>query len=176
MARRHGPVLSRAPRSVDEFYDLTLRPQLLELWLGVTAAVSQMRDKGASLRRVAQAAGISPAVVRRLAGSALKKLPNGRYVARATDRLLRVLEVPSPDGRVEVAVRDSKVASEVAAYWNAVHRYLTSGDVTGLEGFQGVIIRGIEFDVALVTDPETLDRLGRAGDLSFESIYSRGGL
>jgi hypothetical protein len=135
--------------------------------------VSKMRE-GRSLRAAAREVGLSPDLLRRLAGRAIRKGTKGRYVVTANDQLLRVLVIPSPDGTREIAVRDSRVASRVAEYWNAVHRYLGRSDVAALAAFEGVSIRAADgVSVPLLTDRAALDRLANAGVLSFESIYAR---
>jgi hypothetical protein len=114
--------------------------------------------------------------VLRLGGSALRRLANGRYVARSRDSLLRVLVIPTPRGLAELPLRDSVDASTVAEYLNALHTYLANGDATALDEFKGSRIKGADGSViVLLTDRTILDELASAGVLSFESIYARGG-
>jgi hypothetical protein len=111
-----------------------------------------------------------------LGGSALRKRANGQYKAKASDRLLRVLVIPTREGLREIAVRDSRQASQIAEYWNAVHRYLETGDKSALRKFRRKRItdaNGVR--VPLLTDLGELDRLGSAGVLSFESLYAKAG-
>ena len=135
-----------------------------------------MRADGVSLRQASREFGLDPRTVVRLGGSALRKRANGRYKAKASDRLLRVLRVPTREGLREIAVRDSRQASQVAEYWNAVHRYLETGDDSALRKFRRKRItdaNGVR--VPLLTDLGELDRLGSAGVLSFESLYAKAG-
>jgi len=138
-------------------------------------AVSKMRaDAALSLQRVAREVGLSPDRLRRLAGPAVRKGTNGRYAVTKHDQLLRVLVMPSADGVREIAVRDSRIASRMADYWNAVHRYLGRGDATALSAFKDASITDASgVVVPLLTDRAALDRLASAGVLSFESIYAR---
>jgi hypothetical protein len=110
-----------------------------------------------------------------LGGSALRKLKNGRYVAKSHDRLLRVVVVISKHkGLLEVAMRDSRQASKAGKHSAAVQRYLETGDDSALAKLQGKhIIDAQGKRVALLTDLDELDRLGSAGVLSFESLYAR---
>jgi hypothetical protein len=74
----------------------------------------------------------------------------------------------------EIAVRESKQVSLLAEYWNALHRYLQTGDAAQLKTFQGKHIKDANgVDVPLPTDLAVLNRLGSAGVLSFESLYAR---
>ena len=82
--------------------------------------------------------------------------------------------LPTPEGLRETAVRGTRRASMVGTYWNAVHRYLETGDASALDEFEGKHLtdaKGVK--VPLLTDLPELDRLGSAGVLSFESIYAR---
>lgn len=161
-----------APRTLDEFFAMPERLQ--DRWVRATHAVSKMRADRVSLPQAAREFRIDPRTVIRLSGSALRKGNNGRYVARATDRLLRVLEVLSEAGRREVGVRDSRQATLVAEHWNAVHRYLETGVQTALQKFRGKhIVDADRQRLTLLTDTAEIDRFGSAGVLSFESMYAR---
>jgi hypothetical protein len=73
-----------------------------------------------------------------------------------------------------LAVRSSREATKLAKYWVAVHKYLQTGDVSEVETFAGQFVKDANgSDVPLLTDLKELSRLGSAGVLSFESLYSR---
>lgn len=139
----------------------------------VAQAVAKMRD-GVSLQQAAREFGLNTETLVRLGGSALRKPPNGRYVARGTDRLFRILVLPTPRGLREIVLDDSRAASLVGKYWNAVHLYLATGDDSGLAEFVGEVVTDASGRrVPLLTNLDELDRLASAGVLSFESIYAR---
>lgn len=151
-------------------------PQFQEDWDDVVHAISQMRRTGMSLSRAAEEIGINPDLIRQLGRSALRKQANGKYVAKKSDRLLRVLTRLTPDGKEQVTTRDSREASHLGAYWAAVHRYLQTGDASRLNKFRGKKItdtKGKKF--SFLTDLDELNRLASAGVLSFESLYARHG-
>jgi hypothetical protein len=132
-----------------------------------------MRSEKASLQKASKEEGISPRTVKLWAGSALQKHGNGKWVAKKNDTLLRVLTIPGPDGKREIGVRGSRKATQLAEYWNAVHRYLETGDASKLAKFRGKYIRAANGEkITFITDRTTLNRLGSAG-LSFETFYSR---
>ena len=82
--------------------------------------------------------------------------------------------VLTPDGLQEIALRDSRQASRLAEYWDAVQRYLQRGDDSALRKFRGQhITDAIGGRVTLLTDVAELDIHGNAGNLSFESLYAR---
>ena len=136
------------------------------------AGEDAIRD--ASLRKVARELGLTPKQVLRSARSAFRRLRNGRYVAKATDRLLRILVLPSDKGLFEVAVNDSRQATVIGEYWNAVHRYLSTGDASELERFRKKRIKTASGKrISLLTDVNELRRQASAGVLRFESLYGR---
>ncbi len=140
------------------------------LVLNLVALVRQ----GLSRTRAMRELRLTRAQVDRFAGSAFRKLKNGRYVAKAYDRLLRVVMVVSQDGLREVATRDSRQASKAGKHSAAVHRYLQTGDASALARFKGKYIIDVTGEkIPLLTDLEELDELGSAGVLSFESLYAR---
>jgi hypothetical protein len=140
----------------------------------IARVVTTMRSEGLSLRRAAAEKGISPATVLRNAKGALRKNARGRYRARASDRIPRLLVVPSSQGLAEIATRDSRSATIVGEYWNAVNHYLETGDDTDLSRFRGVTVTAAQGNaVPLLTDTAELERLGSVGILSFQSIYAR---
>lgn len=165
-SKRAGPATIR---------EYTTRPQRFQHnWSRVAHVIAKMRSEGVSLRRAARDVGISPGTVLRWGRSALRKDSSGRFVAKRTDRLLRVLMVPTPYGPREIAVRNSRQATMLAEYWTAVQKYLSTGDTDGLAKFRGRSITDASgAKVPLLTELSELDRLGSAGVLSFESLYSR---
>jgi hypothetical protein len=159
------------PQSVEEFFALSEQDQ--DLWKNGVQVVTEVRV-GASLRRASLKVGLDPRKVRQLVRPALRKRRNGRWAAKKYDRLLRILPLPSRKGLIEVATRDSRQATIVGKYWNAVDLYSNTGDASALEQFQGEHVTDAEGNpVPLLTDLHELDRLGSAGVLSFETIYAR---
>jgi hypothetical protein len=161
----------KAPKTIEEYFALTAVQQ--DLWRRSTHVVSEVRTERASLTAASRASGVDPDSVLQLVGSALRKNASGYFVATRSDRLLRVLAIPTLDGVGEIATRDSREASRLATYWDYVQKYLQTGDASGLERFEGANItdaNGVQ--VPLLTDLDELDRLGSAGELSFETIYS----
>jgi hypothetical protein len=128
-------------------------------------AVADMRH-GASISRAARDNGVAPRTIKRYAGSALvQDRPGGRIRATKSDRLVRYLQIPGPDGPIEISVRGSKAAREVARYKGAVNRFL-GGDRNALADWHGKKIAGIE----LATSGNTLKDLAER-DLLPYSLY-----
>jgi hypothetical protein len=129
------------------------------------AALSAIR-RGATLSRAAQENGVSPRTVRRYVGTELvQDRTGGRVRATKSDRLVRYLVIPSPNGPREIAVRGSKTASEFAKYKAAVNQLLR-GDRNAMAEWHGKKIAGIE----LITASSTLKSLADKGLLPY-SLY-----
>jgi hypothetical protein len=133
-----------------------------------------MRADGVSLQQASREYRIDPRTVIRLGGSALRKAANGRYAAKPSDRLLRVLQVLTREGRREVAILDSGLASLAGVHANAVQKYLDTGDASALRKLRRRTITDASGKrVRLLMDLDQIDILGSAGVLSFEYLYAR---
>ena len=144
-----------------------------DLLTRVPQAVSEMRD-GSSLPQAANKYGLTRRQIMRFGGKALRKRKNGRYAAKSYDRLLRIVVIPSSEGLLEVATMDSREASRAGRFSGAVERYLQTGDNSALKALVGQHVTDANGNrIPLLTDLHDLDRLGSAGELSFESFYAR---
>jgi hypothetical protein len=161
-----------APRTEAQY--LAKPERFKETWDRVLSVISKMRTDKTSLTQASRDVGISPRTVIKWGSSALRKRKNGKYAAKTADNLLRIVMIATPEGPREIAVRGSKEVSLLAEYWNALHRYLQTGDAVPLKTFRGKYIKDANgVNVPLPTDLPVLNRLGSAGVLSFESLYAR---
>lgn len=131
-------------------------------------AIGYMRSSGLTLTEAAKLAGTTPATVRRYAGSALTQTGN-RYRASSGDRLYRRMAAFGYQGRTEVDVRSSRAGSLIGAHFNAVSRYLATGDAGVLAPFRGRSVGGVE----LLTDPARIEQLAARRELDIDDIYPR---
>jgi hypothetical protein len=160
------------PRTAEEYYDMPERSR--ERWNRITHVIAKMRANKVSLQQASREFDVDPRTVVKRGGTAMRKSDTGRYEARKSDRLLRVLVVPTHDGTRDIAVRGSRRASLLGEYWSAVHKYLQTGDASGLKKFRSQKTRDINGEqIPFITDPLELKRLGSAGVFSFESMYAR---
>lgn len=160
------------PRTAKQYFAQPEAKQ--ETWNRAVHVIAKMRSEKMSLTKASQEFGLNPRLVHALAGSALRKTKNGRYVARASDKLLRVLVIPSPQGLQEVGVKGSDIAAKIAEYSAAVQKYLRTGDSSFLKKFKRMKLLDEKGQrIKLVTDLTKLQQLGSAGVLSFESLYRR---
>jgi hypothetical protein len=168
--RRSQRIVQKAPHTAKQ-YLATLRP-FQDEWDLITQVPGIMRSQGFSLTKASKQIGVNPRKVLRLARSAFRKRPDGRYVAKATDRLLRILVIPSKKGLIEIAVRDSRQASLIGEYWNALDQYLQRGGDFGIKRFKRIHITDASGRrVRLLTGLAELRRQASAGVLRFESLY-----
>jgi hypothetical protein len=128
-------------------------------------ALAQMRH-GASISRAARDNGVTVRTMKRYVSSALSQdRPGARIRATKSDRLVRYLEIPGPNGPIEITARGSKQATEVARYKAAVNRFL-GGDLNALASWHGKKIAGVE----LITASNTLKGLAQRELLPY-SLY-----
>jgi hypothetical protein len=162
----------KKPNTARQYFSLSRKNQ--ETWDSIGHVVSKMRE-GMTLSKAAKEFGLAPKSVITLGRSALRKQKNGRYVAKKTDQLLRVVNVLTPEGRKEIATRDSRQASLVGGHWAAVQKFLQTGDDSALLKFvKKRIVDARRKRDPLLTDLKELERLGSAGVLRFESMYAGG--
>ena len=128
-------------------------------------ALNDMRH-GASISQAARDNRVTTRTIKKYVGSALlQDRPGGRIRPTMSDRFVRYLQIPGPDGPVEIKARGSKEATEVARYKAAINRFL-GGDLKALEPWRGKKIAGVE----LVTDRQTLKGLAQKELLPY-SLY-----
>lgn len=133
-----------------------------------------MRTDGLSLKKAAKQEGVNPRTVTQLGHQALRKRKNRSYSVTKSDSLLRVMMIPTSEGMREVSLRDSRHASTLARYSDAVQKYLRTGEASGLKKFKRRFVKDTKGTrIPLLTEVGELDRLGSAGALSFESLYAR---
>ena len=170
--RKTKPLPFKKPNTARQYFSLT--PKNQETWDSIGHVISKLRE-GATLPKAAREFGLAPKTVITFGRSALRKQKNGRYVAKKTDQLLRVVNVLTARGRKEIATRDSRQASLIGGHWAAVQKYLQTGDDEALLKFKGKSI--VDASVKrhrLLTNLAQLNRLASAGVLSFESMYAGG--
>jgi hypothetical protein len=134
------------------------------------AAIAAMRREGLSQTAAAKAYGTDSRTMHRYAGSTLRKTsPHGRYAVSSYDRLARTLRVPALQAE-PFTVRDSRTASRIAIYANAIGAY-ASGNASALKQFEGKSFRAVSGPIQFVTDPNTLDNLLDADELHIDKLY-----
>lgn len=133
---------------------------------------SQMRRYGYSLTRASRDVRVSPRAVRR-ATNAVRKIGR-RWRVKFMDRIARVMAINENWREVHITVKDSRHATTIGKYQNAVRRFLETGDASILKPFKGKRVRDADGNLhTLDTDPESLYELHeRREEEEFYSIYA----
>lgn len=97
--------------------------------------LSRVRRGEGPLSRLAREERISPSTVRRATGAFRKR--GDRWKATKMDRIERHMRSYEHGERIEVRINDSRTATLLSRYANAVGRYRETGDSSGLAEFQG---------------------------------------
>jgi hypothetical protein len=139
--------------------------------------LSIMRRSGVNLRPAIRifnkenpGTPITARTVKKYVKPSLKK-KSGKWVTKRYDRLMRLMQMPTKTGVIEIEVRDSRSATKIAHYWNAVRHFLITGETDQLKQFRYEYITSGKLQYRFITDPETLLRLADFGEFRFESIY-----
>jgi hypothetical protein len=135
------------------------------------AALSRMRS-GLSLNAASREAHTTAATVRRYLPTAVHRTKSGRFVASTSDQYARSIRILTAQGQKIVAVRGSRTASRIAEYWSAVDHFLKAGSTQRLWKFRGQSFQAGKVRYPFLTSPETLKRLGFAGEVQFEDLYA----
>ena len=168
-AKRPAPIFGARPIYTEhEFEKLTLEQDIARN--NALHALSLMRVNGWSLTRAAREVGRTREAVLAWTGRSIGRR-NGRFVARASDKLTRKMAVLTPRGTQYVPIFDSRVASKIGAYHAAVKAALR-GDLKALAPFRGKSFRtGGKRGFPFLTNLRTLRRLAEAGELPEYQIY-----
>ena len=136
------------------------------------AALARIRREKLSLSAAAKAEHTNPRTVRRYFGTALRQEgPHKHYRATPYDRIPRTLRILTAEGIEIVTVRDSRTATKLGQYMNAVGIYAGTGDGSAVERFKGKSFRAGGKTYTFITDPVTIARLGSVGALPIEGLY-----
>jgi len=94
------------------------------------------RKSNQSLSRISKNHGISvPTVIRNT--NAFKKV-NGKWEAKKFDRISRVLKIDEKGREKSIEIRDSRTASVIGRYHNAVKILLNTGNKDQLQNFKKI--------------------------------------
>ena len=130
-----------------------------------------MRREGMSLTEAARARGVDVALALQYVGPALRRSSNGRYRARAFDRLPREVSILTPEGPIWITVRDSRTASRIGEHRAKVKEWRRNRDRAVFTPFDRRSFRAGGVTYRFVTDPDTLNQLEGADLLALETLY-----
>lgn len=157
---------SRHIATTGDLHELPITAQLQrERSLRVIASMRE--NPKLTLTEAAKREGTTPEAVVWFGERSVTK-SQGRWRVSVADRLLRQMYVYSDGQIVDVSVRGSRKASELARYFNAVRLFREEGDDTALQYFEGRSVAGHVYE----TDLDTLEEMARRDVLSIEDVYS----
>jgi len=133
-------------------------------------ALAYVRSEGLSLTRAARRVGLTRKEALEVISPYVFK-SRGRWVATEWDRRPREMRFIDNKGLKSVTVKDSRTATKVGLYMNAVDEYLRTGDDFRLRMFAGRTFQSDGETYEFITNRELLKRLGNAGEIQFEEIY-----
>lgn len=113
---------------------------------------------------------ITARTVKKYVEPGLKK-KSGKWITKKYDRLMRLMRMPTKKGAIWIEVRDSRSATKIAHYWNAVQHFLDTGETNQLKRFHHEYIQSGKLQYRFITDPEQILRFADFGEFRFESIY-----
>jgi hypothetical protein len=138
------------------------------------SVLSQARRGKGSLSKLARNEGLSARTVRRASGAFRKR--GGRWVATRQDRIQRWLKTYENGQRREVLINDSRTATLLSKYANAVNECLRTGDPEVLRPFEGKTYRDASGEEhSFETDPQALRDIAERSEedfASFADLYS----
>lgn len=150
---------------------LALSPREKTMRRTALNVISDVRTKGNSLSKACKDHNITLKTVLKTTNAFKKTV--GRWTAKKHDNISRDLKI-SEDGReISIEITDSRVASLIGSYHNAVKKYLETGDYSLLKKYEGKTItdaNGIQY--TLETDTEALEEISEGiEDSEFHEIY-----
>ena len=160
----------RATRSLERFLD-NLGKRGNRTYNRTLEALNLMR-KGMSAIEAAKRAGTTTKSIAKYGGGAVERLGR-RLKVMEFDTLPRRMQFLMPDGvERNVIVSNSRDAETLGRYANALQKWM-QGDKNALKSFEGRTVKVNGKRIELVTDPETLNTLTRAGVISDYEHYER---
>lgn len=148
-----------------------LVPREMEIRERSLKVLSKMRNEGWSLSKASRHEGISPETVIRHT-EALKK--EGPYwIPKTYDTISRQMTINENGRSIWIEVKDSRNASTIGRYHNAVRSYLETGDESYLKPFHGKRIKDSDGNWHILeTDPYKLHEIKeRQPNEEFTEIY-----
>ena len=102
------------------------------------------------------------------------KKVNGRLVVKKWDRIPRVMRINTEGKEKSIEIKDSRTASVVGRYHNAVKQFLNTGDKTKLQKFRNKKVKDSKGKLhKLETDPQKIIQINeRIEEPEFYEVYN----
>jgi hypothetical protein len=156
------PIYKRSWSSLNRG-ELSTRERSLEV-------LSKVRRNDLSLTNASRELHTSPKTVVKNT-NAFKKL-KGKWIAKSQDRISRIMSIYENGKQERIEVRDSRIASKIGKYNNAVKQFLTTGNTEILKEFNKPIKDAKGNLHYFETDPDKLTEIMEAQEEpEFYEIY-----
>lgn len=148
-----------------------LSPRQKNIRERVLEVLSIKRNSKQSLSRISKNHDISVKTVIRNT-NAFKKV-NGKWTAKKFDRISRVLKINENGKEKSIETSNSKTASTIGKYHNAVKQFLNAGDSKALRKFKKLKIKDSNGNIhTFETDPQRLIQINeRIEEPEFYEVY-----
>jgi len=110
-----------------------LKPEQKEIRVRSLEVLSEIRSTKKSLTKIARQKGISPKTV--LHNTHAFKKVNRRWVPKKFDKIPRSMIINENGKKVSIEINDSRHASTIGKYHNAVKEFLNTGNKKNLSRF-----------------------------------------
>ena len=149
-----------------------LSPQQKLLRERSLSVLSEARKSRKSLTKLATQHTISPKTVLNHTNAFRKK--GRRWTAKKFDRIPRVMKINEKRREVSIEVNDSRTASVIGRYHNAVKQFLNTGKKEQLRKFKNKKIKDAEGKHHLLeTNPDSLIQINEAiEEPEFYQVYA----
>lgn len=151
-----------------------LSPAQQEIRERALSTLSKIRQ-GSSLYSAAREVRIDPRTATRYLANALRK-KSGKFLARKVDKISRGIVIYSEGKQRYIVVNDSRFASTIGKYFNAVRQLIHAGDDKMLKTFEGAAVVDSKLvKYYLETDPRRILAIEETREEpEFFHIYGRG--
>lgn len=151
-----------------------LTPRKKELRERSLRVVSYMKRYNISLTKASKENHISPKTVIKHS-NALKKV-GGRWIPKRWYKIERIMSINENGKSIYINVTDSRHATTIGKYQNAVKQFLETGDESVLKPFKGKKVRDSEGNLHILeTKPHNLYEIHeRRENEEFYTIYYEG--
>lgn len=166
------PLSAKTPLPTPKRSWFTLNPKEKLMREKSLRVLSDVRRNQKSLTEASKDAGMKIKTV--LNNTRAFNKIGGRWVAKTYDRIPRVLKINENGKITSIEVDDSRKASLIGRYHNAVKKYVETGDSSDLRKFEGKTVKDSRGRIhTLETDTKALDRINESiEEPEFYDIYT----
>jgi hypothetical protein len=148
-----------------------LTPRQKSLRVKSLAILNTMRNTNKTIHQATSENNISTDTVMKNTNGLKKE--NGIFVAKRWDRIPRIMKINSDGKEKSIEIKDSRTASVVGRYHNAIKQFLNTGDKTRLQKFRNKKVKDAFGNIhRFETDTQKIIRINeRIEEPEFYEVY-----